>query len=69
MLDQTLRQLNSDYDAKRHRDLALAPPQLTVAPLYTSDASLATKRELVGEHQVPRLSNSRELLDQMLLPL
>lgn len=69
ILDQALRQLNSDYDAKRHRDLALAPPQLTVAPAGTFERWLASKGKLGGQHKVPRLSNSRELLDEILKTL
>ncbi|RPD49251.1 hypothetical protein DNI29_00150 [Hymenobacter sediminis] len=66
VLDDTLRQLNSDYDAKRHRDLALMPPKLTVAPAGTFEQWLAKKGKLGGQHKVPRLSNSRELLDEIL---
>jgi hypothetical protein len=66
VLDQTLRHLNSDYDAKRHRDLALAPPVLTIAPAGTFERWLAHKGKLGGQHKVPRLSNSRELLDELL---
>ncbi|WP_240635537.1 GH3 auxin-responsive promoter family protein [Hymenobacter rigui] len=66
VLDQTLRQLNSDYDAKRHRDLALTPPVVTVAPAGTFEQWLARRGKLGGQHKVPRLSNSRELLDEIL---
>ncbi|GAA3937708.1 GH3 auxin-responsive promoter family protein [Hymenobacter algoricola] len=66
VLDETLRQLNSDYDAKRHRDLALAAPVLTVAPTGTFDRWLARKGKLGGQHKIPRLSNSREFLEEIL---
>jgi len=66
VLDDTLRQLNSDYDAKRHRDLALLLPQITVAPPGTFEQWLARKGKLGGQHKVPRLSNSRELLEEVL---
>ncbi|WP_045689873.1 GH3 auxin-responsive promoter family protein [Hymenobacter sp. AT01-02] len=66
VLDHTLRQLNSDYDAKRHRDLALTPPLLTVAPPGTFERWLARKGKLGGQHKVPRLSNSRELVEEIL---
>ncbi|WP_019948729.1 GH3 auxin-responsive promoter family protein [Hymenobacter aerophilus] len=69
VLDDTLRQLNSDYDAKRHRDLALTPPRLTVAPAGTFGRWLASRGKLGGQHKVPRLSNSRELLDEILSQL
>lgn len=66
VLDQTLRQLNSDYDAKRHRDLALAPPTLTVAAPGQFERWLARRGKLGGQHKVPRLSNSRDLLEDIL---
>ncbi|MBX0291910.1 GH3 auxin-responsive promoter family protein [Hymenobacter sp. HSC-4F20] len=66
VLDTTLRQLNSDYDAKRHRDLALLPPHLTMAPAGTFEQWLAGRGKLGGQHKVPRLSNSRELLEELL---
>ncbi len=69
VLDDTLRQLNSDYDAKRHRDLALTLPTLTVAPTGTFGRWLAGRGKLGGQHKVPRLSNSRELLDEILCQL
>ena len=66
VLDATLRQLNSDYDAKRHRDLALAPPLLRVVPPGTFEAWLARQGKLGGQHKVPRLLNSREVLEGVL---
>lgn len=66
VLDATLRQLNSDYDAKRHRDLALAPPRLRVLPAGTFEAWLAAQGKLGGQHKVPRLSNSRHVLEAVL---
>ena len=65
-LDTTLRALNSDYDAKRHRDLALGPPQLRVLPAGTFQAWLAGQGKLGGQHKVPRLSNSRQVLEAVL---
>ncbi|TGE26604.1 GH3 auxin-responsive promoter family protein [Hymenobacter metallicola] len=66
VLDQTLRELNSDYDAKRHRDLALSPPVLTIASPGTFTRWLADKGKLGGQHKVPRLSNSREMIEEVL---
>ncbi|MBC6991731.1 GH3 auxin-responsive promoter family protein [Hymenobacter sp. BT491] len=66
VLDQTLRRLNSDYDAKRHRDIALAPPVVTVAAPGTFERWLAGKGKLGGQHKVPRLSNSREIVEEVL---
>lgn len=66
VLDATLREVNSDYDAKRHRDLALAPPQLHVLPAGTFETWLAGRGKLGGQHKVPRLSPGREVLEQVL---
>ncbi|MCB2410416.1 GH3 auxin-responsive promoter family protein [Hymenobacter lucidus] len=66
VLDQKLRELNSDYDAKRHRNLALEPPMLTVASTGTFTRWLASKGKLGGQHKVPRLSNSREIIEEVL---
>jgi hypothetical protein len=66
VLDQTLRQLNSDYDAKRHRDLALAPPRVHFVPAGTFEVWLRSRGPLGGQRKVPRLSNSREVLEAVI---
>ncbi|CAN5892640.1 GH3 auxin-responsive promoter family protein [soil metagenome] len=66
VLDQTLREVNSDYDAKRQQDLALQAPLITVAPPGTFLHWMRRKGKMGGQHKVPRLSNSREFLEEML---
>jgi hypothetical protein len=66
VLDHTLRQLNSDYDAKRHRDLALSPPRLHLVPAGTFEAWLRRQGPLGGQRKVPRLSNARDVLEGVL---
>jgi hypothetical protein len=66
VLDATLCEINSDYAAKRHRSLALAPPRLHVVPEGTFEAWLASQGKLGGQHKVPRLLNSREVLEAVL---
>jgi hypothetical protein len=66
VLDQTLREINSDYDAKRQQNLALQAPLVTVAPPGTFLNWMRRKGKLGGQHKVPRLSNSREYLEEML---
>lgn len=66
LLDQHLREANSDYDAKRTGDIFLAPPTLVIAPTGLFDRWLASTGKLGGQRKVPRLSNNRELIDQML---
>ncbi|MEK0442964.1 MAG: hypothetical protein RL403_1942 [Bacteroidota bacterium] len=65
-LDDHLREVNSDYDAKRHKNLALQRLQLHAAPTGLFEAWLAKKGKLGGQHKVPRLSNSREFMDEIL---
>lgn len=63
ILDRTLREINSDYDAKRSYDLVLEPPKLLVAPKGTFYVWMRARGKLGGQHKVPRLSNNREFLD------
>jgi hypothetical protein len=65
-LDQSLRRVNSDYDAKRYQDLALAPPVVHAVPKGTFYEWMARRGKLGGQHKVPRLSNNREYLEDVL---
>ena len=65
-LDEALRRLNSDYDAKRHRDLALAPPRVHFVPPGTFETWLRGRGRLGGQRKVPRLANSRQVLEEVL---
>ena len=65
-LDRALREANSDYDAKRSGDIFLAAPSLVIAPQGLFDRWLATTGKLGGQRKIPRLSNNRDLMDQML---
>jgi hypothetical protein len=65
-LDAALRKYNSDYDAKRHGDLLLSLPQVEVLAPGTFYRWLKMKNKLGGQHKVPRLSNSREIIDEIL---
>ena len=66
LLDTHLREVNSDYDAKRTGDIFLAAPTLVIAPAGLFDRWLASTGKLGGQRKVPRLSNNRTLIDQML---
>jgi len=66
ILDETLRQINSDYDAKRQNDLALQAPLIRVVPAGSFYSWLTQKGKLGGQHKVPRLANSREHLEEIL---
>lgn len=66
LLDQKLRSVNSDYDAKRHKDIALKMPIIHQATQGLFESWLRKKGKLGGQHKVPRLSNSREYIDEIL---
>ena len=67
-LDRGLRRVNSDYDAKRNGDIFLAGPLITTVPPHTFDRwlSRAGNGKLGGQRKIPRLSNSRSLIEQIL---
>lgn len=65
-LDAALRQINSDYDAKRHKDMALAMPQIHLAKTGLFYNWLKDKGKLGGQHKIPRLCNDRYYLDELL---
>ena len=66
ILDQALKELNSDYEAKRSKDIALQPLELIVARKSLFYDWLAKKGKLGGQHKIPRLSNSRKYIEEML---
>ncbi len=66
ILDTILRQINSDYDAKRHLDIALIAPKIHIAPKGTFYEWLKLKNKLGGQNKVPRLSNNREYVEEIL---
>ena len=66
LLDQHLREVNSDYDAKRTGDIFLAPPTLVIATTGLFDRWLASTGKLGGQRKVPRLNNNRDIIEQIL---
>jgi len=66
LLDQTLREINSDYDAKRFRDIALNAPKIHFVPEGLFEKWMKSRGKLGGQHKVPRLSNTREYIDEVL---
>jgi hypothetical protein len=66
ILDQTLQQVNSDYEAKRYKDITLQPLEIVVARPGLFHDWLASKGKLGGQHKVPRLSNGRTYIEEML---
>ncbi|MGZ5134198.1 MAG: GH3 auxin-responsive promoter family protein [Flavitalea sp.] len=66
-LDLALQQVNSDYEAKRYKDIALAKPVVHVLKKGVFTNWLKSKGKLGGQHKVPRLSNERKYLEEILL--
>lgn len=66
ILDDTLKEVNSDYEAKRQNDLALQPLEIIVARRNLFHDWLDSKGKLGGQHKIPRLSNTREYMEEML---
>jgi hypothetical protein len=66
LLDETLRRVNSDYDAKRFKDMALRRPQVRVVAQNTFFYWMKEKGKIGGQHKVPRLANNREYVDSIL---
>jgi hypothetical protein len=66
VMDQTLRAVNSDYDAKRFKDMALARPLVHLAPDGTFYEWMKSRGKLGGQHKVPRLANDRGYVEEIL---
>jgi hypothetical protein len=66
ILDNTLREINSDYDAKRYKDLALQRPIVHTAAEGTFYNWLKKKGRVGAQIKVPRLSNNRDYIDEIL---
>lgn len=66
VLDDTLQQVNSDYEAKRYKDITLQRLEVLPARPDLFHDWLKAKGKLGGQHKVPRLSNTREYIDEMM---
>jgi hypothetical protein len=65
-LDQALKALNSDYEAKRYNNMTLNMPTVHIARENLFYDWLKSKDKLGGQHKIPRLSNDRAYLDELL---
>jgi hypothetical protein len=66
LLDKRLQEINSDYEAKRYKDITLQHLEIVEARPNLFNDWLKLKGKLGGQHKVPRLSNSREHIEQLL---
>ena len=65
-LDKALQRINSDYEAKRSNNVTLQQLEITEAKPGLFNEWLASKGKLGGQHKVPRLSNTRKIIDEIL---
>ena len=65
-LDRALQSLNSDYEAKRHKNIALRMPVMRVLKKGSFNNWLKSRGKLGGQHKVPRLSNERIFIEEIL---
>lgn len=65
-LDNALKAINSDYEAKRFKNMILGTPQIRIMPTGTFYDWLKSKNKLGGQNKVPRLANNRKYVDEIL---
>lgn len=68
-LDCALKNINSDYEAKRHKDIALRMPIVHAIDKTVFSSWLKQKGKLGGQHKIPRLCNERTYIDEIKLKL
>ncbi|KAA1245886.1 GH3 auxin-responsive promoter family protein [Aquimarina sp. RZ0] len=66
ILDQNLQEINSDYEAKRHNNTTLNILQINIARQHLFYDWLKKNDKLGGQHKIPRLSNTRKYLEELL---
>lgn len=66
VLDLSLQEINSDYEAKRYKDITLQKLEIIPARKGLFNDWLKMKGKLGGQHKVPRLSNSRNYIDEII---
>lgn len=66
ILDRSLQAINSDYEAKRLKNITLQPLEVIVAKPGLFDEWLKGKGKLGGQHKIPRLSNSRQYIEELI---
>lgn len=66
LLDGALKTINSDYEAKRHKDLSLEMPHMIIAKRGLFYEWMKKRGKAGGQNKIPRLSNDRQYLDQLI---
>jgi len=67
ILDNSLKAINSDYEAKRYKNMTLTLPKIHVAKEHLFYDWLKNRGKLGGQHKVPRLSNKRDIIEELLI--
>ena len=65
-LDNSLKELNSDYEAKRYLNITLNVPKITIAKKGLFYKWLKKNKKLGGQHKIPRLCNTRKIIDELI---
>lgn len=65
-LDNALQTINSDYEAKRYKNLTLQPLEIIPARRGLFNDWLKSRGKLGGQHKVPRLANNRDIIEQVI---
>ncbi len=65
LLDETLKSINSDYEAKRYKDINLIRPVVRQVPQGTFNRWMKSRNKFGGQNKVPRLSNTREFIEDL----
>ncbi len=66
LLDEALQRINSDYEAKRHKDITLQRLEIVTARPGLFNDWLKSRGKLGGQHKVPRLCNNRTIIEEIL---
>ena len=66
LLDKTLQELNSDYEAKRYKEISLQPLEIITGKEGVFYKWLKNKGKLGGQHKIPRLTNDRTMIEELL---
>ena len=66
LLDDALKAINSDYEAKRYNNMTLAIPKVHQAKKGLFYTWLKQRGKIGGQHKVPRLSNTRDVVEELL---
>ena len=67
LLDESLKKQNSDYEAKRYNNFVLHFPEVKKMPQDTFYNWLKANNKLGGQYKVPRLSNDRRIVEEILI--